>query len=336
MKVAIFETAEWEHEACLRLQPDHTVNCTREPLTAQTVAAHADAEVMSPFVNSKLGADVLVRLPHLKLIATRSTGYDHIDLAYCAAHGITVCNVPDYGDSTVAEHVFALLLAVARNVVEAVERTRRGNFSQAGLRGFELRDKTLGVVGTGRIGRRAIEIAKGFGMAVVAFDLHPDREAARRLGVRYADLDEVLAAADVVTLHVPATPQTAGLLSDRAFGQMKTGAVLINTARGNIVDVPALVRALAEGKLRAAGLDVLPQEPLIREEAQIFRADAPAQDHDLRALVGNHVLLRFPNVIVTPHNAYNTDSAVRRIIHTTLENIDAFARGEPRNVVTRG
>jgi D-lactate dehydrogenase len=335
MKVVVFETEEWEHQACLRLQPKHALGCTREALGPETAARHADAEIVSTFVNSTLSASVLARFPELKLIATRSTGYDHIDLVYCRSRGIAVSNVPDYGDSTVAEHAFALLLAVARHLVEAVERTRRGNFSQTGLRGFELRDKTLGVVGTGRIGRRAIEIARGFGMTVVAFDVHPDQDAARRLGFRYADLDAVLAAADVLTLHVPATPQTAGLLSDRAFGLMRPGAVLINTARGNVVDVPALVRVLADGRLRAAGLDVLPQEPLIREEAQIFRA-ASADGFDLKALVANHVLLRFPNVIVTPHNAYNTDSAVRRIIETTVANIEAFARGEPRNVVSHG
>ena len=336
MKIAVFETEEWEHQACLRLEPTHEVRCTREPLNRHSVAAHKDAEIVSTFINSKLGAEVLAQFSDLKLIATRSTGYDHIDLDWCANHGVAVANVPDYGDSTVAEHVFTLLLAVARNLVEAVERTRRGNFSQSGLRGLDLRGKTLGVVGTGRIGRRTIEIGRGFGMQVVAYDLHSDSDAAARLGFRYAGLDEVLAAADALTLHVPATAETANLISDREFRRMKPGAILINTARGNVVDVPALVRALADGRLRAAGLDVLPQEPLIREEAQIFRADAPSEGHDLKALVANHVLLRFPNVIVTPHNAYNTESAVRRIIQTTLENIEAFARGEPRNVVSRG
>jgi D-lactate dehydrogenase len=276
---------------------------------------------------------VLQLLPRLKLVATRSTGFDHINLDYCRAHGITVCNVPGYGDHTVAEHAFALLLAIARNIVDSVERTRRGNFTQSGLRGFELFEKTLGVIGTGRIGRRVIGIARGFGMEVVAFDVHPDHSAAATLGFRYAPLDELLAAADVVTLHVPATPESGHMLSDREFARMKDGAVLINTARGNVVDVAALVRALSTGKLRAAGLDVLPEEPVIREEAQIFRAGAPQEGYDLRALVANHVLLRFPNVIVTPHNAYHTDSAVRRIIETTLDNIDAFSRGAPQNVV---
>lgn len=332
MRIVVFETAEWEHDACMRLQPEHEVACTHETLDERTVADHANAEIVTTFISSRLGGEVLAHLPNLKLIATRSTGYDHIDLGHCAAHGIMVCNVPDYGDHTVAEHAFALLLAVSRHLVEAVERTRRGDFSTAGLRGFDLRGRTLGVIGTGRIGRRAIEIAKGFGMEVVAFDVHPDAEAARSFGFRYAPLEQVLAEANVVTLHVPATPEIRHLLSDRAFAAMRPGAVLINTARGNVVDVAALVRTLADGRLAAAGLDVLPEEPLIREEAQIFRAGGQ-QPHDLRALVANHVLLRFPNVLVTPHNAYNTQDALGRIIRTTLDNIDAFTRGTPVNVV---
>lgn len=188
------------------------------------------------------------------------------------------------------------------------------------------------MIGTGRIGRRAIEIAKGFGMEVVAFDMHPDAEAACSFGLRYAPLEQVMAEADVVTLHVPATPETRHLLSDRAFAAMRPRAVLINTARGNVVDVAALVRTLADGRLAAAGLDVLPEEPLIREEAQIFRVGGQ-QPHDLQALVANHVLLRFPNVLMTPHNAYNTQDALGRIIRTTLDNIDAFTRGTPVNVV---
>ena len=335
MNIVVFETEEWEERACLTLQSEHDVSCSSGVLDARSAAEHADAEILSTFVNSKLGADVLAQFPQLKLIATRSTGYDHIDLDWCSANGVAVANVPDYGDSTVAEHAFALLLAVARNLVEAVERTRRGNFSQAGLRGFELHAKTLGVIGTGRIGRRMIEIARGFGMSMIAYDLYPNNEAATRLGFRYAGLDDVLAAADVLTLHVPAIPQTAALIADREFALMKKGAVLINTARGNIVDVPALVRALVSGKLQAAGLDVLPQEPLIKEEAEMFRIGASEDEYDLRALVANHVLLRFPNVIVTPHNAYNTESAVTRIIETTVQNIERFAASEPQNLVGR-
>jgi len=163
------------------------------------------------------------------------------------------------------------MLAAARQLVDAVERTRRGNFAQKDLRGIELRGKTLGVVGTGRIGRRVIEIARGFGMKVAAFDVMPDERAETELGFRYLPFSEVLAAADILTLHLPATAETEDLISDAQFEQMKPGALLINTVRGNIVSVAALVRALASGKLRAAGLDVLPHEPLVREEAEFFR-----------------------------------------------------------------
>ena len=336
MKIAAFETEEWEHRACLALQPDHDVACRGEPLNEDTATDHPDAEVISTFVNSRLDASVLSRFPALRLIATRSTGYDHIDAAYCAAHGVTVCNVPDYGDATVAEHAFALLLGLARHLVDAVERTRHGDFSTNGLRGIELRGRTLGVIGTGRIGRCALGIARGFGMLPIAYDVHPSREAAERFGFRYVELNELLAAADVISLHVPATPETRHLLSDAAFARLKPSALLVNTARGNILDTAALVRALADGRLAGAGLDVLPEEPLIREEAGIFRAGAAEKHYDLKALVANHVLLRFPNVLVTPHIAYNTEEALRRIIDTTLDNIRAFASGAPQNVVVRG
>ncbi len=337
MKVLAFETEEWEHRACLTLRPDHDVACRREPLNEETAFDYADdAEIISTFVNSRLDADVLGRFPALRLIATRSTGYDHIDAAYCVAHDITVCNVPDYGDATVAEHAFALLLALARHIGEAVERTRHGDFSTDGLRGIELRGRTFGVIGTGRIGRCTLGIARGFGMQAIAYDVRPDPAAADRIGFRYVGLDELFAAADAVSLHVPATPETRHMLSDAAFARMKPSAILVNTARGSVVDTAALVRALADGRLAGAALDVLPEEPLIREEAAIFRAGAADKPYDLKALVANHVLLRFPNVLVTPHVAYNTDEALRRIIDTTLANIRAFAAGTPQNIVIDG
>jgi D-lactate dehydrogenase len=334
MDIAVFEAEDWERQAFARLGPRQRVRCVAESLDERNAADFSAAEVASPFVNSRFNASALSQLPKLKLIATRSAGYDHIDLEHCRARGITVSNVPHYGDSTVAEHVFALLLAVARNLVDAVERTRRGRFTQAGLRGFELRDRVIGVVGTGCIGLRVIEIARGFGMNVIAHDLRQDEAAATRLGFAYASLDRLLSESDVVTLHVPATSGTVGMISDREFSRMKRGVILINTARGHIVDVEAMVRALADGKLRAAGLDVLPQEPLLREEAAIFHEGAVTDAEDFKALVANNVLLRFPNVIVTPHNAYNTDAALQRLIATTLANIEAFARGAPQNVVS--
>lgn len=333
MKIAIFEAEDWEEQACARLEGRHRVRCTQAALSGATVGDFADAEVVSPFITSRLDGDVIDRLPALRLIATRSAGYDHIDLDACRRRGIAISNVPDYGDATVAEHAFALLLALSRNIVDSVALTRRGGFSMAGERGLELRGKVIAVIGTGRIGRRAIEIARGFGMRVVAFDQVQDAEAAARLGFSYGALDEILAQADVVTLHVPSSPGTIGMIGEREFAAMKNGAILINTARGNVVDTEALVRALASRQLRGAGLDVLPQEPLIREEAEIFRMDRPIEASDLKALVANHVLLRFPNVLVTPHNAYNTDAALARIMETTIANIEGFAARRPVNLV---
>lgn len=290
--------------------------------------------MVSTFIKSQVTADVLAELPNLKLVATRSTGYDHIDLEACGRRGVAVCNVPDYGDPTVAEHAFALLLAVSRRIVEAAARTRDGDFSMEGLRGFDLAGRTLGVVGAGRIGRRMLEIGRGFGMSTVAADPRQDLAAAARLGFRYLTLDELLERADVVSLHMPGGPATRDLISDAEFARMKVGAVLINTARGGVVNATALVRALESGHLAGAGLDVLAEEPLLREEAEIFRPDADIPAERLRDLVAANALIRRRDVIVTPHIAYDTQEALRRILATTLENIEAFAAGTPRNLVS--
>jgi D-lactate dehydrogenase len=333
MKVVVFEATEWERQACRRLEPVHTVECLTEPLTGDCAARYADADAVTTFIRSDLSPAVLRLMPKLRLIATRSTGFDHIDLDYCRQAGVTVCNVPDYGDPTVAEHVFALLLALSRHIVEAAQRTRRGDFLESGLRGFDLAGKTLGVIGTGRIGRRVIAIGRGFGMEAIAFDVRPDPEAARVLGFRYAALDELLAASDVVTLHLPGGESTYHLIGEAQFALMKPGVVLINTSRGGVVDGAALVRALASGRLGGAGLDVVAEEGSLVEEAEVFRANATVSAERIKALLADHTLISQPNVIVTPHIAYDTREAVARIIETSLDNIAAFDAGSPRNVV---
>lgn len=334
MKIVAYETEEWERAACLSLLQGHDLRCRPEALTQADAGIDGEAEAITTFIKSDLRGATLRQMPGLKLIATRSTGYDHIDLDYCRAAGIAVCNVPDYGDHTVAEHAFALLLALTRHIVDAAERTRHGDFSQVGLRGMDLAGKTLGVIGVGRIGRRAIMIGRGFGMEVLAFDLRPDPLVAQALGFRYADLDEVLRGADVLTLHVPGGVGSSHLISDDELAAMKPGALLVNTARGGVVDPEALVRALVSGRLGGAALDVLPGESMIGDEAEIFRASHPPVDPGgLRTILADHALLRLPNVIVTPHIAYDTREALERIIATTIANIEAFARGAPRNLV---
>lgn len=332
MRLYVFEVEDWERAALAQLGLAHEVRFVGEPLSADNALRFGDAEGVSTFIYSRLGKDVLDALPGLRLIASRSTGVDHIDMQTCAARGITVCNVPTYGTNTVAEHVFGLLLTISHRLEEAINRTRRGEFSPRGLQGFDLRGKTLGVIGTGDIGKATIRIARGFEMDVVGFDVSPSDEAARALGFRYVGLEPLLRTADIITLHVPSTLRTHHLISKAQFDQMKDGVVLINTARGDVVDIRALARALAEGKVAAAGLDVLANEPVIREEAELLRS-VYEERHDLGTLLADEVLIRMRNVIVTPHSAFNTREAVQRILDTTIENIEAYAAAAPRNTV---
>jgi D-lactate dehydrogenase len=333
MKIHVFETEGWEREPFAPLADDHELTFTAEALSADNAASHADAEAVSTFIYSSLSAEVLDALPALRAVASRSTGVDHIDLPRCRERGITVSNVPTYGSHTVAEHVFGLLLMISHRLEEAVQRTRSGRFDSHGLQGFDLKGKLMGVVGTGDIGRETIGIARGFGMPVLAFDVAPDEEAARRLGFDYVPLDELLARADVISLHVPESPKTHHMIDRPQFDQMKDGAVLINTARGGLVNTRALARALAEKKIAAAGLDVLPEEPVIREEAELLRS-VYEQHHQLDNLLANEVLAHLRNVVITPHSAFNTREAVGRILQTTVENLRACAAGQPRNVVS--
>ena len=334
MKIVFFEAEKWECDILQQACCNHEVVFTDEELGTANVGLYRDADIISPFVHSVLDHSVLDCFEHLKFIATRSTGYDHIDLEYCTRNAIPVSNVPVYGDQTVAEHVFALLLAISHKIPEAINRTRKGDFSQKGLQGFDLQGKTLGVIGTGAIGKRVVEIAQGFRLNVLACDPKPDYVFADRYNVSYVDLDGLLEQSDVVTLHVPGSKSAKHLLSDREFSRMKRGVVLINTARGSIVDTQALLYALADGKVSAAGLDVLPDEPSIREEAELIRSFFDKK-HDLETLFANHVLQHMRNVIVTPHSAFNTKEAVERILKTTGENIVGFIEGAPRNLVNK-
>jgi D-lactate dehydrogenase len=335
MKIVIFETEPWEQPAFDPLKDEHEIILLETRLTEENVSDYYDAEVISTFIYSVLDEAILEKFDRLQMIATRSTGFDHIPLDYCRENNIVVSNVPEYGDSTVAEHVFGLLLALSHNLVEAVDRTRRGDFSLRGLRGFDLQGKTFGVIGTGSIGQHVIKIAKGFDMEVVAFDIKQDQDLARKLGFEYVSMNELLKKSDIITLHVPANEHTYHLISDDEFKIMKEGVVLINTARGAVIHIEALARALSVGKVAAAGLDVLPEEPTIREESELLRSFYREQ-HNLQTLLAGHVLLRLRNVIITPHSAFYTHEAIWRILDTTLENIQQFALGSPINVVSHG
>jgi len=332
MKIYVFEVEAWEQASLQALGEEHELVFATERLTAKNAEAYADAEAVSTFIYSRIDERALDALPALKLIASRSTGVDHIDTAACGRRGVAVCNVPTYGTNTVAEHVFGLLLMISHRLEEAVDRTRKGEFSARGLQGFDLFGKTLGIIGTGDIGMATIRIANGFCMRVLAYDIAPDHEAARKLGFGYVELDALLQESDIVSLHIPATPATRHFLSRDQFTRMKDGAILINTARGDVVDVRALARALVEGKIAAAGLDVLPEEPTIREELEVLRS-VYEREHDLATLLADQILVRMKNVVVTPHSAFYTREAIQRILDTTVANIRAFAGGKIQNAV---
>ena len=332
MKIKIFEIEDWERVSFKALEKDHEVIFYHDPLDEKNVSAHGDAQIISTFIYSDLSDRILREFPDLKLIATRSTGFDHISEPFCRHNGIRVSNVPSYGSHTVAEHVFGLILLISHRLADAVERTRHGNFSLDGLQGFDLRGKRLGVLGTGEIGLRVIEIAKGFRMDVCAFDVKPEEKIAAEMGFSYVGMDELLSTSDIITLHVPANPHTHHLISDEAFSKMKDSVVLINTARGSVLDIKALVNAISRKKISAAGLDVLPEEPVIREESELLRS-AFKEEHDMTTLLAGHILLRLKNVYITPHSAFNTAEAVGRIMETTMENILAFIADKPKNIV---
>ena len=294
------------------------VTIVSNTLDAAHIPADKDFDIAAVFADSAVDAATIAALPNLKFLTTMSTGFDHIDLTSAAARLIPVSSVPAYGENTVAEFAFALILALSRKIREANARVREEHrFETDGLCGFDLAGKTIGVVGTGRIGKHAIRMAKGFNMNIIAYDVYHDDAFAKEMGFTYVTLEELLAASDVITIHAPYMPSTHHLINSANIGLVKHGAILINTARGAIVETAALTAALKSGQLGGAGIDVLEEEAAMKAGDMSLDAD----------------LVQLPNVIVTPHNAFNTTEAYFRILDTTIQNIIAFTKGTPTNLV---
>lgn len=331
MRISFFEVTPQEKEFLKAKKELKGAAYYAEEIQKAPPSAYQNADIVSVFIYSQVKADVLRKAKKLRLVATRSTGFDHVDVKTCRQRGITVSTVPHYGENTVAEHTFALILALSRKLHQAYVRTIRGDFSFTGLQGFDLKGKTLGVVGTGRIGLHVVRMAKGFGMEVLAYDKFKNSLMAETLGFSYAGLEELLKKSDIVTLHAPYMPETHHLINRDNIGLMKQGALLINTARGGLVDTEALTRALDSGRLAGAGLDVLEGEDLIKEENQVLSKNFP--ENKMRTLLQNHILLHRENVVITPHIAFNSREALFRILQTTVDNIRAFRAGTPENTV---
>ncbi|MDP2705057.1 MAG: NAD(P)-dependent oxidoreductase [Patescibacteria group bacterium] len=328
MKIGVFKYEDWEKEHLEKgLRGTHEIVFFTDCLTKDSVLADTDFETILVFVDSAVTAETLNKFPNLKLVATRSTGYDHIDLAAAKERGITVAYVPAYGEETVAEYTFALLLSLTRKIYESYDRVREeGSFALTGLRGVDLNKKTIGVIGTGKIGKNVIQIAKGFDMNVIAYDPYPSEDSAKKFGFSYKSFEDVLKESDVITIHVPYMESTHHLLNGKAFSLMKKGTYLINTSRGGIIETTALVDALNKGIIAGAGLDVLEEEGAIKDELHLL-TEGHYKEHDLKTVLADHVLIDMPNVIVTPHNAFNTNEALRRITDTTIQNVNNFMSG---------
>lgn len=325
MHVAFFEVKDWERAYLAERLPSDNVYFASGVLTIPPEELRG-LQALSVFIYSQVTRSMLDALPELKFIATRSTGFEHIDVEACKSRGITVSNVPSYGENTVAEHTIALLLMLSRKVHQSVLQVRSGRVDLAELTGFDLQGKTIGVIGAGHIGLHVIRIARGFGMRVLAFDVRRDPFLADLLGFEYATMDRLLAECDIVTLHTPHTEATHHLLGREQFARMKPGAMIVNTARGGLIDTDALVEALESGKVGGAGLDVLEGEELIKEEKQLLQQ--PLDMERLRTAVRNRVVLARENVVFTPHNAFNSREALVRILQVTLENLEGFRGGQ--------
>jgi D-lactate dehydrogenase len=329
MRIAVFSTRPYDRHFLDEANADgrHELVFLEPRLDATTLATAAGAQAVCAFVNDRIDAPVLRGLHALgvRLLVLRCAGFNHVDLQVAAELGIAVGRVPEYSPHAVAEHTVALVLTLNRRIHRAYARVREGNFALDGLLGFDLFGRTVGVVGTGKIGVCFCRIMAGFGCRVLACDPRPNPDALA-LGVMYVPLPQLLAESDIVSLHCPLTPQTRHLIDAAALARMKHGAMLINTSRGAVVDTPALIVALKSGRLGTLGLDVY------EEEADLFFRDLSGEAirDDVFAR-----LLTFPNVVVTGHQAFFTEDALRAIAETTIANVDAFeAAGRPLHAVS--
>ncbi|WP_193215004.1 2-hydroxyacid dehydrogenase [Luteolibacter marinus] len=320
MKVAVFSTKPHDREYFDAAGSDHEFRYFENRLRAETAGLAKGCQAACVFVNDEVDRDTIRELAAggVGLIALRCAGFNNVDLAAAADHGVRVMRVPEYSPHAVAEYCLALLLAANRHIHRAYSRVRDGNFELKGLLGFDLHGKTIGVIGTGRIGLIFCKLLSGFGVRVLASDPYPN-EAAVAAGASYVPLEQLLAESHVITLHCPLTPATHHLIDDEALSRCRDGVLLVNTSRGGLVDTAAVIRSLKSGKIGGLALDVY------EEESGIFfenLSDVVIDDDRLMRL------MTFPNVLVTSHQAFFTAEALSNITSVTLDNLDAYERGE--------
>jgi D-lactate dehydrogenase len=321
MKIAFFSAKSYDRDSFDKFlkKSGHEITYFEAKLDKHTFYLAEGHEVICTFVNDKIDAVILKKLDHLgiKLIALRCAGYNQIDLDAADKQGIEVVRVPAYSPEAVAEHAFALILTLSRKTHKAYNRVRENNFSLEGLTGFNIHGKTIGVIGTGAIGRAFCRIAKGFGCEVLAFDISENEEM-KKLGVQYLSLEKVLSKSQIISLHCPLTPDTHHMINAESIELMQKGVALINTSRGALIETKAVIKALKKGKIGILGIDVYEQEEHI-----FFKnlSEEIMQDEQISRL------MTFPNVLITGHQAFLTKEALEQISKITLANISAFEKG---------
>jgi len=336
MKIYFFEVEDWEkihiERKLKELDIKEEVHFEKEELCLENVKNYKDAEIISIFIYSHITKEIIDMLPNLKLIITRSSGTDHIDIEYAKKKGIKVANTPGYGNNTVAEYTFALILSLARKIKPMLLNTQEGRLIREGLMGIDLLGKTIGIIGTGRIGSYVARIAYGFGMKILAYDRSKKQDLIDKYGVEYVGLEDLLMRSDIVTLHVPYTRSTHYLINRFNIKLMKLDAMLINTSRGAVVEFEGVIEALKEGRLAGGvALDTLEIEDVVEEE---FLKKEGIPEFKIQKAHEASYLLKEENVIISPHVAYFTRDALRRILDINVENIKGFLEvGNPINEV---
>lgn len=317
MKIAFFSTKEYDRRFFTAASGRHELVFHEPRLNHESAALAAGFEAICVFVNDVVDRSVLTRLAKhgLRLVALRCAGFNNVDLQAAAEHGVTVVRVPAYSPHAVAEHTVAMMLSLNRRLHKAYNRVREGDFRLEGLLGFDMNGRTVGVVGTGRIGECVCRILSGFGCSLLAYDVQPN-PVCIDIGARYVGLTELFSCSDIISLHCPLTPQTQHLIDEAAIRQMQKNVMLINTSRGGIIDTRAVVAGLKSGRIGWLGIDVY------EEEADLFFEDLSDK------VISDDVFSRlqtFPNVLITGHQAFFTADALRQIATTTLQNITDFA-----------
>ena len=338
MKIYFFGVDDWEKLHLERKLKENGISgeikFTKEALTEENIEIYKDADIISVFIYSHINKNVLDKMENLKFIITRSATYEHIDVEYAKKKGILVANIPGYGNNTVAEFTFALILALARRLKPMIKNVSEKKYSREGLMGIDIMGKTIGIIGTGRIGAHVARIAHGFGMKILAYDRTKKPELIEKYGVEYVGLEELLMRSDIVTVHLPYNRATKYTINKFNIKLMKLDAMLINTSRGAVVEVDAVIEALKEGRLAGGvALDTLEaEEDTIKEEEVLKRDEIPAVKIEKAA--EKYYLLNEDNVILSPHLAYYTKDALERILDITVEEIKKFIEGEkPENLV---